>query len=572
MNINKRLLKYLKPHKKRFAFAMFCMAIFSALTGATMWLIKNIFDKIFIGRDMHMLYTVTCIIPVFFLIKGIAGYGQNYLLSYITQNVVRKIRNELYEKLISLSHVFYVNNSTARLMSRVTNDVMALQNALFRVPPSIIRDGLTVIVMIGVLFYLHWKFAFIALVMFPLASLPLIQFAQKMRSASREGQKQMGEVYASLQETLAGFSVIKSFMQEKMEIERFHGENEKYYETQQRFIRVDARSSPIMEFMGSLAVAFILWYGGKDVINGVWTSGAFVTFLTAAFSLYQPIKNFSQTNSLIQQALAGTERIFEILDEKPGIVDRPTAVALSRFATAVAYNNVSFHYPEKNNVLLKLSLTIKVGDVVAFVGPSGSGKTSLANLLLRFYDVNEGCITIDGIDIRDIRLESLRSLIGIVPQETVLFNETVGYNIAYGKRCATQDEIIAAATAANAHQFISRMPQGYDTKIGERGMKLSGGERQRLSIARAILKNPPILILDEATSALDAESEQLVQSAIENLMVNRTVIMIAHRLATVRKADRIIVLDRGSIIEQGTHNDLVSQEGIYSRLHNLQLL
>jgi len=563
---------YLKPHKKRFALAMLCMAIFSALTGATMWLIKNIFDKIFIARDMHMLYIVTLIIPVFFLIKGIAGYGQNYLLSYITQNVVRKIRNELYEKLIGLSHVFYVNNSTARLMARVTNDVMALQNALFRVPPSIIRDGLTVIVMIGVLFYLHWKFAFIALVMFPLASLPLIQFARKMRSASREGQKQMGEVYASLQETLSGFSIIKAFMQEETEIGRFHKENDKYYETQQRFIRVDARSSPIMEFMGSLAVAFILWYGGKDVINGVWTSGSFVAFLTAAFSLYQPIKNFSQTNSLIQQALAGTERIFEILDEKPSIVDRASAVSLQQFKHTIVYNDVSFHYPEKVNVLLHISLAIKAGDIVAFVGPSGSGKTSMANLLLRFYDVNEGTITIDGVDIRDVHLQSLRSLIGIVPQETVLFNETVKYNIAYGMRSATDAEIIAAATAANAHQFISRMPQGYDTMIGERGMKLSGGERQRLSIARAILKNPPILILDEATSALDAESEQLVQSAIENLMVNRTVLMIAHRLATVRKADRIIVLDRGQIIEQGTHKDLVGQEGIYSRLHNLQLL
>ncbi|MEI8218575.1 MAG: ABC transporter ATP-binding protein [Elusimicrobiota bacterium] len=572
MNIYTRLIMYLKPHKKRFALAMLCMAIFSALTGATMWLIKNIFDKIFIARDMHMLYIVTLIIPVFFLIKGIAGYGQNYLLSYITQNVVRKIRNELYEKLIGLSHVFYVNNSTARLMARVTNDVMALQNALFRVPPSIIRDGLTVIVMIGVLFYLHWKFAFIALVMFPLASLPLIQFARKMRSASREGQKQMGEVYASLQETLSGFSIIKAFMQEETEIGRFHKENDKYYETQQRFIRVDARSSPIMEFMGSLAVAFILWYGGKDVINGVWTSGSFVAFLTAAFSLYQPIKNFSQTNSLIQQALAGTERIFEILDEKPSIVDRASAVSLQQFKHTIVYNDVSFHYPEKVNVLLHISLAIKAGDIVAFVGPSGSGKTSMANLLLRFYDVNEGTITIDGVDIRDVHLQSLRSLIGIVPQETVLFNETVKYNIAYGMRSATDAEIIAAATAANAHQFISRMPQGYDTMIGERGMKLSGGERQRLSIARAILKNPPILILDEATSALDAESEQLVQSAIENLMVNRTVLMIAHRLATVRKADRIIVLDRGQIIEQGTHKDLVGQEGIYSRLHNLQLL
>lgn len=567
-----RLLSYLKPYKKRFAFAMLCMAIFSGLTGATMWLIKNIFDRIFVARDIQMLYTVTLLIPVFFLVKGLAAYGQNYTLSYITQNVVCRIRNELFEKLVGLSHLFYVNNSTPRLMARVTNDVAALQNALYRVPPSIIRDGLTVIVMIFVLFYLHWKFALLALVLFPLASIPLARFARKMRGASREGQKQMGEVYATLQETLTGFSIIKSFMQEKTEAARFNRENMKYYQTQQRFIRVDARSSPTMEFMGSLAVALILWYGGMDVINGVWTSGSFVTFLTAAFSLYQPIKNFSQTNSLIQQAMAATERIFEILDEKPDIVDRSGAVSVSRFRSTIVFNNISFHYPSKEHVIKDLTLAIAAGEVVAFVGPSGSGKTTMANLLQRFYDVNDGSITLDGIDIRDMKLSSLRSLIGVVPQETMLFNETVKYNIAYGLRDASDADIIAAATAANAHQFISRLPQGYDTFVGERGMKLSGGERQRLSIARAILKNPPILILDEATSALDAESEQLVQTAIERLMAHRTVIMIAHRLATVRKADRIVVLNQGSIIEQGTHDQLVSQEGAYSRLHNLQLL
>ena len=567
-----RLLSYLKPYKKRFAFAMLCMAMFSGLTGATMWLIKNIFDRIFVARDVQMLYTVTLLIPVFFLVKGLAAYGQNYTLSYITQNVVCRIRNELFEKLVGLSHLFYVNNSTPRLMARVTNDVAALQNALYRVPPSIIRDGLTVIVMIFVLFYLHWKFALLALVLFPLASIPLARFARKMRGASREGQKQMGEVYATLQETLTGFSIIKSFMQEKTEAARFNRENMKYYQTQQRFIRVDARSSPTMEFMGSLAVALILWYGGMDVINGVWTSGSFVTFLTAAFSLYQPIKNFSQTNSLIQQAMAATERIFEILDEKPDIVDRSGAVSVSRFRSTIVFNNISFHYPSKEHVIKDLTLAITAGEVVAFVGPSGSGKTTMANLLQRFYDVNDGSITLDGIDIRDMKLSSLRSLIGVVPQETMLFNETVKYNIAYGLRDASDADIIAAATAANAHQFISRLPQGYDTFVGERGMKLSGGERQRLSIARAILKNPPILILDEATSALDAESEQLVQTAIERLMAHRTVIMIAHRLATVRKADRIVVLNQGSIIEQGTHDQLVSQEGAYSRLHNLQLL
>jgi subfamily B ATP-binding cassette protein MsbA len=568
----KRLIRYLKPYMPRFVLAMVCMAVYSGLTGATMWLVKNIFDRVFMAKDIQMLYMVCWMIPVFFLVKGIACYGQNYLLYYITQNIVRKMRNELYMKMIALSHDFYARNSTPKLTARVTNDVNALQNALYRVPPSIIRDGLTVIVMIGVLFYLHWRFALIALVVFPLASIPLAQFARKMRNASRAGQKQMAEVYASLQETLGGISVIKAFRQEQEEVARFERENDKYYETQQQFIRVDARSSPIMEFIGSLAVTFILWYGGKDVVDGVWTSGSFVAFLTAAFSLYQPLKNFSQTNSIIQQAMAGAERIFEIMDEKPTVVEQDMPATLGAFKTEIVYEKVRFHYPEKHDVLGGVDLRIKAGEVIAVVGPSGSGKTSLANLLLRFYDPQGGRILIDGNDIRTLSMRSLRSQIGIVPQETILFNETVRYNIMYGRRNASEEEIMKAAGAANAHQFINRMAQGYDTIIGERGVRLSGGERQRLAIARAMLKNPPILVLDEATSALDAESEKLVQEAVENLMQNRTVIMIAHRLATVKKADRIIVLDRGMIIETGTHEELMTREGMYSKLHNLQLI
>ena len=327
-----------------------------------------------------------------------------------------------------------------------------------------------------------------------------------------------------------------------------------------------------MEFIGSLAVAFVLWYGGNDVINGVWTAGSFVAFLTAAFSLYQPLKNFSQTNSLIQLAYAGTERIFEILDEKPTITDLADARDLETFNNEIVYKNLTFHYPEKKNILTNINLTIKKGDIIAIVGPSGSGKTTISNLLMRFYDPSDGEVLIDGQNVKNFTLSSLRSHIGIVPQETLLFNESIRYNIVYGRKDATEEDILSAAKAANAYQFINRMPKGLDTMIGERGVRISGGERQRLAIARAILKNPPILVLDEATSSLDAESEKLIQEAIENLMVNRTVIMIAHRLSTVKKANRIIVLDKGKIVEQGDHEKLLSQEGIYSRLHNLQLL
>ncbi|MDD2523873.1 MAG: ABC transporter ATP-binding protein [Endomicrobiia bacterium] len=566
----KRLLNYIKPYKARFILAMVCMGIFSALTGATMWLVKNLFDKIFIAKDMKMLTLVALLIPIFFALKGIVDYGRSYLLNYIAQNVVKTIRNELYEKLISLSHNFYVKNSSSRIMSRITNDINALQGALLRVPPSVFRDGLTVIVMIGVLFYLHWKFAFITVVVMPLVSLPLILFARKMRKASKEGQVQMAEIYSSLQEMLSGFSVIKAFCQENHEKDRFKGNNEKYYGIQQRLVRVDARSSPIMEALGACGVAIVLWFGGKDVVNGVWTSGAFVAFLGAVFSMYQPLKNFAQVNSTIQQAVTASERIFEILDEEPTIVDSSNAIEMPKFSKDIVYKNVSFDYGVGKQILNNINVTIPIGKTVAFVGSSGSGKTTIANLLLRFYDVKSGEILIDGKNIQDFEIKSLRSQIGVVSQDVMLFNDTIKYNIAYAKLDATDQEIEAVAKAANAYNFISKMPEKYDTLVGERGMKVSGGEKQRIAIARAMLKNPPILILDEATSALDSESEKLVQEAIENLMKNRTVVLIAHRLATVKNADKIIVIDKGNIAEEGTHQELLAKNNIYAKLYNMQ--
>jgi ATP-binding cassette, subfamily B, bacterial MsbA len=569
--IYKRLLKYLDEYTGRFLVALVCMGVYSGLTGAFTWILKTVVDKVLISKDMHMLTLTLLGILALSLVRSVAGFGQNYLTLFIAQRVTLRIRDELYEKLISLSHDFYSKNSTPRLMARVTNDVSALYNALSRVPLNMIRDGLTIIIMIGALFYFNWKFALITLIVLPLASLPLVTFARKMRDASRKGQKQMGEVYSYLQESLMGASIIKSFVQEKAESKRFNEENEKYYHTQHQFIRVDARSSPIMEFIGGVAAIFVLWYGARDVVNGVWTTGEFMAFMLAAVAVYNPLKNFAQTNSLIQQAMAGAERIFEIMDEKPSIVNAVDAVPMNGFSKEIAFNNIDFHYPDKEIVIGGLNLRIKAGEIVAVVGPSGSGKSTLANLLLRFYDAQSGSITIDGTDIRKLTLESLRNHIGIVTQDIILFNETARYNIAYGRRDATDDEIFNAAKAANAHNFILNMPHGYDTPIGERGLKLSGGERQRIAIARAILKNPPILILDEATSALDTESEKLVQDAIERLMEHRTVFLIAHRLATVRKADRIVVVEKGKIVEEGSHAELLEQKGIYSRLHSLQL-
>jgi subfamily B ATP-binding cassette protein MsbA len=570
--IYKRLLKYLRPYYDRLGASLLCMSAYSGITGLTMWLVKNVIDKIFIAKDTHMLYMITWLVPLIFLVKGIAGYGQNYLMYYIAQNIVRTLRNELYEKLMSLSHDYYSKNATPKLMARVTNDVSVLQNALFRVPPSIIRDGLTVIVMIGIVFYLNWKFAIITLFVFPVAAVPLVNFAKKMRDASRQGQKQMGELYGNIQETLVGISVIKAFLKENDEIARFRKENDIFYETQQRFIRVDARSSPIMEFIGAVAVSFILWYGGKDVIDGVWSAGSFFAFFTAVFSIYQPLKNFASTNSIIQQSAAAAERVFEVIDEKPTILNAPDAKVMPEFGSDIHFENITFHYPEKEDALKNIDLKINKGEVVAIVGPSGSGKTTLTSLLFRFYDPQRGKVLIDGQDIKKATIESLRSKMGIVTQDVILFNETIKYNISYGNKDATMDEIINASKSANAYSFIERMPNRYDSLIGERGVRLSGGEKQRLSIARAILKNPPILVLDEATSALDAESEKLVQEAIERLMQGRTVFVIAHRLATIKKADRIVVLDKGVITEQGTHEELLNNEGIYKKLHYLQIL
>ncbi len=548
------------------------MIVVSGLMGVSMWLIKPVIDRVFILKDLSMLYKMLWLIPSIWLVRGLAFYGQSYLLQYIGQRVTQRLRNDLFGKLMELSHDFYHRNPSGKIISRMTNDLHVIQNGLLRLPLSFIGDTLTVIFLIGLLFYLNFKFALIAFIVFPIVALPLANFAKKMRAAAQKGQKQIAEIYHRIQEGISGISVIKSFIREEAEKKRFQRENEIFYGHQMNFVKVDSRSSPIMEFIGSLAITFIVWYGAMDVLNGAWTSGAFFAFLGAALSIYKPLKNFSNTNALFQQTVVSAKRIFDILDEKSAISDKPGAKELHKFESEIKFDNVIFSYDDNHPVIKNVNFTLKKGEKIAIIGPSGSGKTTLAHLILRFYDVTGGRILIDGEDIKDLTLTSLRKHIALVTQDIVLFNESVKYNIAYGNPDAADDEILEAAKRANAHQFIEKFPQAYDNVVGERGTKLSGGQKQRIAIARAILKNAPLLILDEATSSLDSESEKLVSEALENLMAERTVLMIAHRLSSVKRADRILVIESGSLVEEGTHEELLEQKGIYHRICQLQLL
>ena len=548
------------------------MAVVSSLTGLIRYLLKPMIDKVFIARDIHSLYLIVFSIPLAYFLLGVFNYAKTYFMSSIAQRITLTIRTQTYEQLQRLSSGFYAKGTTGKIMSRLTNDIAALQFALNRAPATIVCDGLTVIVLTGILFYLNWKFALVSFIAFPFVSLPIINFSRRMRHLSREGQKQMAEIYTNLQESIMAINITKAFNQEKTEIERFKKINWDLYTLVMRFTKIEALSSPLMEFMGAFAVGLVLFFAGKDVISGAWSPGSFFAFFAAAFSIYQPIKNFSNLNPQIQQAISASERIFELLNQAPDIMEKTSAQEIAPLRESIKFDGIGFEYDKGIRVLKDVSFEVMSGEVVAIVGPSGSGKSTLVNLLLRFYDPSKGGIYIDGNDIRNVTLHSLRSQMSIVTQETILFNESIRYNIAYGNSSASEDEIVMAAKLAQAHNFIEKTPKGYNTLIGERGVLLSGGEKQRIAIARALIRNPKILLLDEATSNLDAESEQLVQQALEKLMEGRTTLMIAHRLATIKNADKIIVLENGSIVDAGTHEELFKKEGLYKRLHHLQLI
>jgi len=570
MNLYSRLLSYLKPYKTKFFLASACMILVSASSGAAAIIIQPILDEIFMKRDTDMLTILPAGVVLIYLVRGFGRYYASSLMQVIGQQAVRDIRDRLFGHLQALSLRFYSSKQTGQLMSRITNDVQVIQDSVSIVVYDFLRESLTMIVLLGVVFYRDFELALVATLVIPLSGVFIGKLGRRLRVVSKESQERMAELNSMLLENFTGIRVVQAFGMQEYEINKFKKGNQAYFETVKRMIKINELSSPLLEFIGAIGIAAIIWYGGGQVIEGNTTIGAFFSFLTALFMLYAPISKLSRVYNKVQQALAAAQRIFDLIDTPSLINDKTGAVALKPLERGIDIIGVTFEYDPGKPVLHDIDLHVDKGEALAFVGASGAGKTTLINLIPRFFEVASGAILFDGHDIRDVTVKSLRGQIGIVTQEIFLFHDTIRNNIAYGHTEADIEEVERAAKAAYAHEFIMQMPDGYDTLIGERGIKLSGGQRQRVSIARAIMKDPPVLILDEATSALDTESELMVQKAMSNLISGRTTFVIAHRLSTILNADKIVVLDKGKVIETGAHEELMSQNGYYRRLFELQ--
>jgi len=571
MKVWLRLLRYLLQYRVRLLAAFVCSGLVAALTGAYAWLVRPALDGIFISKDQTLLMVLPLALLAVAALKAVFSYGQSYLMQYVGNHTVKTVRQDLFRQLMRLPVGFHDANTSGRLMSCVINDVSLMSNASAGVLKDIFQQGLTFLAMMGVIFYQNWMLATMSVIVVPLSAVIILRMGDRLRRLATVGQERVGDMVSVLQEMLLGVRIVKVFVREDAEAQRFEARNRLYVQATMKALQVSSLASSHLEVIGVAGVAAIIWYGGYLVTQDAMTPGAFFSFLTAMFMAYTPIRRLSGANNIIQQALAAAERVFALLDlENEGEHERGGS-ELAPIRRALTFRHVTFQYENTDHPALHgIDLEITCGEIVALVGSSGSGKTTLGSLVPRFYEPTGGAILIDGQDIRDCTLRSLRGQIGLVSQDTVLFDETVRYNIAYGRAEATDEQVVAAATAAYAHEFIERLPDGYRTVIGENGVKLSGGQRQRLAIARAILRNPPILILDEATSALDSESEQVVQMALANLMQNRTTLVIAHRLSTVQNAHRIVVLDRGRIVESGSHEALLQRGGLYKRLHAMQ--
>lgn len=566
----KRILRYLKPHYGKFFFALICMVLFGASDGGVPFLVQNILDKVFQEQSKNLLYILLVALIAFTIIRAITDFGQQYLMAKIGHSIVRDIRNEINRHLLKLSPGYFVRNSTANIISRTTSDVILVRGLLTDSVASILRDAIRVITLLASAIWLDPTLACIAVVMLPLGFYPMYKISRQMRKLSRRGQEGIGALTSTLQESVMGNRVVKIFGREDFEVERFESENDRLNRT---FIKSEvarALTGPINEVLASLAIGGVLLYGGFSVINGVRTQGSFIAFLVSVFLLYDPIKKLTRVYTQVQQGMAGADRIFEVLDEKPNILnpDYPKSLTSSN---SIEFRDVQFTYESSDTETLQdINVVIPEGKKFAIVGFSGSGKSTLVDLLPRFIDPDKGSVLIGGVNIKEVNLHELRNRIAMVGQNTFLFNDTVYNNIAYGNPNATNEDVIKAAKAAYAYDFIMGLPNGFDSMVGEAGLSLSGGERQRISIARAILKNSPILILDEATASLDNRSEREVQSALELLEKGRTTVVIAHRLSTIYQADCILVMKNGRIVERGCHDELLSKQGEYFRLQSLQ--
>lgn len=570
MTLYLRILSYIKPYMHRLLFAMVCTIMAAAGNLYIPWIIKDMIDEVLADKNGTMLNWIAASIIAIFIVRGLFWYGQNYLMSYVGQSVIIDIRAAVFKKLQRLSVSFYDKNKTGTIMSYVTNDVNALQSAMVENTIEMITEGFILIGSVVAMIYLDWRLTLFTVCTFPVVLWFMEFFGKKIRKTGGRIQECTADITSVLQESVASARVIKSFVREDYEVDRFDVENKANFRANMKNAQLMATLTPVVELVAAIGVTMIIWYGGNNVINGTITAGSLVAFLTYAVNISNPIKRLTRVIGNIQKALAAAQRVFMIIDMPEEIAESRDAKQLPEVSGKVEFQNVSFAYNDKGNVITDLSFSVKPGEVIAIVGPSGAGKSTIANLLPRFYDVNKGDIKIDGHSVREVTLDSLREQVGIVPQETMLFNGSVYNNILYGRLDATKEEIEAAAKAANAHDFIMQLTDGYETKLGDRGVNLSGGQRQRIAIARAILKNPRILILDEATSALDTESERVVQEALDRLMVGRTSFVIAHRLSTVKNADKILVLEKGNLVESGTHDELLALDGMYAHLYKIQ--
>ncbi len=565
-----RIYRALQPYRSKLIISMLAMAAVALCTGVQTYMVKDGLDKIFIEKNPVYLYSFTIIIVLIFAIKGAFYYIYDVLLEWVGLAVIRDFRSRIFKHIHIQPLAFFHTYPTGTLISRVISDVTLMQQAMSSALVGVLRDFFTVVVLLGVVFYLNWKLALFCFVVFPFAALPIIKFARVFRRLSTKGQEETANISNMLYETITGNRIVKAFNMQAYENDRYNKQLTTLFEVTVLDAKFRCLQHPLMEFIGGVAIAAFIWFGGKLVIDGVMTPGEFFALMTSLIVAYDPVKRLGKVNSTIQQGLAAATRLFVILDTEPKVSDKPEAKILPAFRDRIVFDNVGLVYDDSTVALQDINLTVPAGQTLAIVGHSGGGKTTLTNLVPRFLDVTSGSVKIDGYDIRDVTMATLRDQIAMVTQQTILFNDTVKNNIGYGSLGRSEAEIAEAAEAAHAVQFIQGLPDGFETIIGEGGARLSGGECQRISIARALLKNAPILILDEATSALDTESEREVQSALENLMKNRTTFVIAHRLSTIKNADRIIVIHNGKIVEDGTHEELLAQHGEYERLYSMQ--